>query len=86
MLLLALVGVSPDDIVADYELSPDSRREELVAREHTSVRDAILATLAWLDIDTYLCAGGLSQVDLVAVRTRLLEPIGTAVGGKGVEK
>jgi protein-tyrosine phosphatase len=86
MLLLALVGVSPDDIVADYELSLDPRREELVAREHTSVRDAILATLAWLDIDTYLREGGLSQDDLAAVRTRLLEPIGTAVGGKGVEK
>jgi hypothetical protein len=80
MLLLALVGVAPDDIVADYELSPDPWREELLTREHTCARDAILATLAWLNVDTYLRAGGLSQVDLAAVRTRLLEPIGTGVG------
>jgi protein-tyrosine phosphatase len=80
MLLLALVGVAPDDIAADYELSPDPQRDELLTREHTSARDAILATLAWLNVDTYLRAGGLSQVDLAAVRTRLLEPIGTGVG------
>ena len=77
MLLLALVGVAPDDIVADFELSPDPRREELLAREHTSARDAIFATLAWLDVDGYLRASGLSEVDLAAVRTRLLEPMGT---------
>jgi protein-tyrosine phosphatase len=80
MLLLALVGVAPDDIAADYELSPDPQRDELLTREHTSARDAILATLAWLNVDTYLRAGGLSQVDLAAVRTRLLEPIGTGAG------
>jgi protein tyrosine/serine phosphatase len=80
MLLLALVGVAPDDIADDYEQSPDPERDELLTREHTCTRDVLLATLAWLDIDTYLCVGGLSQVDLDAVRTRLLEPIGTAAG------
>jgi protein-tyrosine phosphatase len=72
ILLLALVGVTPDDIIADYELSPDLRRDELLACEHTSVHDAILSTLAWLDIDTYLHRGGVSQDDLAAVRKRLL--------------
>ena len=78
LLLLALAGVAPDDIAADYEQSPDPERDELLTCEHTSACDVILAALAWLDIDTYLRAGGLSQADLVAVRTRLLEPIGTA--------
>lgn len=72
ILLLALVGVSPDDIVADYELSVDPEREVLLAREQTSTRDVILSTLEWLDIDTYLCESGLSQDDLAAIRTRLI--------------
>ena len=75
LLLLALVGVSPDDIVADYALSIDPKREEMLAREHTTTRETILATLASINVDSYLLAGGLSQIDLDAVRTRLLEPI-----------
>jgi protein-tyrosine phosphatase len=77
ILLLAAADVTPDDIVADYELSLDPEREVLLAREHTSTRDVIHATLDWLDIDAYLREGGLSQDDLAAVRTRLLEPPGT---------
>ena len=75
LLVLALAGVSPEDILADYELSIDPEREKMLAREHTTTRETILATLASLDIDNYLLAGGLSQIDLDAVRTRLLEPI-----------
>lgn len=75
MLLLALAGVTPDDIAADYELSPDPYREEILAREHTTARDAIFATLAALDIEPYLLMNGLSQADLIAVRARLLEPV-----------
>jgi protein tyrosine/serine phosphatase len=74
MLLLALVGVAPADIAADYELSADPDRDELLAREHTSARDTILSTLAGLNVEAYLRAGGLRQVDLSAIRTRLLEP------------
>jgi protein-tyrosine phosphatase len=72
LLLLALAGVVPDDMIADYELSPDSDREELLARENSSVRDAILGALTGLDIDSYLCLGGASADDLAAVRKRLL--------------
>lgn len=73
LLLLALAGVTPDDIIADYELSPDPDRDELLAREHSSVRDALLSTLAEFDpIDSYLRTGGASQDDLAAVRKRLL--------------
>jgi hypothetical protein len=72
LLLLALVGVTPDDIIADHELSPDPERDELLASEHSSVRDAILNALAGLNIDSYLSMGGVSQDDLAAVRKRLL--------------
>ena len=72
LLLLALVGVTPDDIIADYELSPDPHRDELLTREQSSVREAILSALAGLDVDSYLDTGGVSQDDLAAVRQRLL--------------
>lgn len=72
MLLLTLIGVTTDNIIADYALSPDPYRDELLAREHSSVRDAILSALAGLDIDSYLGMGGVSQADLAAVRKRLL--------------
>ena len=55
-------------------LSIDSIREELLASKHTTTREVILSTLASLDIDNYLLAGGLSQDDLNAVRARLIEP------------
>jgi hypothetical protein len=72
LLLLALVGVTPDDIIVDYELSPDPYRDELLAREHSSVREAILSALAGLNVDSYLSMGGVSQDDLAAVRKRFL--------------
>ena len=72
LLLLALVGVTLDDIIADYELSPDPFRDELLVREHSSVRDAMLSALTGLNIDSYLRMGGVSQDDLAAVRKRLL--------------
>jgi hypothetical protein len=72
LLLLALVGVGPDDIVADYELSLDPERDELLARAHSSVRDALLGALAGLDLDRYLSAGGVTRADLATVRKRLL--------------
>jgi protein-tyrosine phosphatase len=76
LLLLTLVGVLPDEIIADYELSfklsPDPYRDELLAREHSSVREALLSALEGLNIDSYLSMGGVSQDDLTAVRKRLL--------------
>ncbi len=73
VLLLALVGVPLDEIIADYELSPDPERDALLAGEHSSVRDAILGALTGLNIDSYLRMGGATQDDLDAVRKRLLE-------------
>jgi hypothetical protein len=74
LLLLALAGVTPEDILTDYEMSVDPYREELLASVHASTREVILDTLAWLDAENYLLAGGLSRFDLEAVRARLLEP------------
>jgi protein-tyrosine phosphatase len=74
LLLLALVGVPPDDIIADYELSPDPDRDELLKSRHTSSREVILDTLAGLDVESYLLAGGLGKPDLETVRERFLEP------------
>lgn len=73
LLLLALVNVTADEIIADYELRPEPVRDELLAHEHSSVRDAILGTLAGFNIDSYLSVGGVSPEDLAAVRKRLLE-------------
>lgn len=74
LLLLALVGVVPEAIITDYEMSVDPYREELLAAAHTSTREVMLDTLAWLDAESYLLAGGLSYSDLEAVRARFLGP------------
>jgi hypothetical protein len=87
MLLLALVGVAPDDIAADHALSTDRlvalyaqsgqddqgpMLEEFLAREGTTARELILSTLAALDVEDYLRAAGLGEHDMVALRERLL--------------
>jgi len=88
LLLLALAGVTPDEIASDYELSNDRLRprwaklgeedqsawvEERLKRANTSARALILATLASLDVDAYLRTGSLGDDDLTAIRARLLE-------------
>lgn len=78
MLLLALAGVEPDEIARDYELSPDPERDEVLACRHTSNREVILKTLAGLEIESYLLAGGLSKSNIETMRTRLLEAVEAA--------
>lgn len=73
LLLLVLVGVTPEEILADYELSEDAERDTILARHNTTTRETILSTLAQLDVEQYLRAGGLSQADIAAVRARLLD-------------
>jgi protein-tyrosine phosphatase len=72
LLLLGLVGVLPEEMMADYQLSPDLDRDRLLAGEHSSVREALLSALAGLDIESYLLKGGSSPADLAAIRGRLL--------------
>jgi protein-tyrosine phosphatase len=88
LLLLSLLGVSPDVIAADYALSADRLRphfallgrtdedivaQELVRQANTSAHAAILATLAALNPAAYLRSGGLRDDQLAAVRARLLD-------------
>jgi protein-tyrosine phosphatase len=89
LLLLALVGVTLEELASDYELSNERLRphwaglgwedqsawaEERLKREGTSARDLILPTLASLgDLDAYFRMGGLDDKDLAALRVRLLE-------------
>ena len=75
LLLLALVSVVTEDIVADYELSPDPERDKILGAHHTTSRKVILDTLASLDAQPYLLAAGLSFAKIEAARARLLEPI-----------
>jgi protein-tyrosine phosphatase len=87
VLLLALAGVVPEDIVADYELSNVRLRRfwavhgtedqsaviaDILRRKNTSARELLLELLASLDVEAYLRSGGLGDDDLAAVRARLL--------------
>jgi protein tyrosine/serine phosphatase len=73
LLLLALAGVTPEDIVADYELSPDPDREAILKQENTSTREVLLNTLSGLDVEAYLLSGGVTATELAAVRTKMIE-------------
>lgn len=72
LLLLGLAGVRLEEMIADYELSPDPERDALLARQNTTVREVIGNAFAGLDIEAYLLRGGASAGDLAAVRQRLL--------------
>ena len=71
LLLLSLVGVSSEEIIAEYELSPDPERDEILAREHTSSGEALMVALEGLDAEKYLLSGGVSREELEAVQGRL---------------
>jgi protein-tyrosine phosphatase len=73
MLVLALAGVVADDIAADYVLTADLL-EDYLATQGTSAREVVLITLAALDVEAYLRAGGLDDADAEALRRRLLFP------------
>jgi protein-tyrosine phosphatase len=87
MLLLAVAGVAPDDIVSDYELSTSNLGalyaelgeedqgpliEAILKSKKTSARAELLAILEAIDVVAYLRSAGLRDDDLQAVRTRLL--------------
>ncbi|MGD8604476.1 MAG: tyrosine-protein phosphatase [Anaerolineales bacterium] len=72
LLLLNLIGTEPDEILADYELSVDPERDELLKKHKISGREVLLGTLDSLDVHRYLLKGGASEADLAAIRQRLL--------------
>jgi protein tyrosine/serine phosphatase len=90
MVLLALAGVSPEEIAADYALSAErlppryaSRGEEdqgpllqaFLASRGTTAEELIVQTLEELDLEALLLDAGMTPEDLAAVRRRLLDPV-----------
>ena len=71
-LTLALAGVSLKDITADYELSADPVRDQLLAERNTNVYEVLQKTLEGIDLEKYLINGGMTEKDIVAIRARLL--------------
>jgi hypothetical protein len=89
MLLLALAGVTAEEIAADYALSADRLRaryaargeedqsphlEAFLERKGTTAEAIIVDVLGSLDVEASLRAGGLTDPDLTALRTRLVSP------------
>ena len=72
LLLLTLAEVLPEEIIADYALSADADRDELLAQKNTSVSEVVLGVIAGLDVERYLQTGGASEADLEAVLRRLV--------------
>ena len=60
------------DITADYELSADPVRDQLLAERNTNVYEVLQKTLEGIDLEKYLINGGMTEKDIVAIRTRLL--------------
>lgn len=75
MLLLALAGVAPEDVAAEYCISndclPDHDAAEFLSARGTSAAEVIVTTLASLDVAGELRRGGLADHDLARVRSRL---------------
>lgn len=89
MLALALAGVAPEVIAADYELSHERltglfaelgeedqgpKLAAHLAERGTTAAAVIETTLASLDVEGLMTAGGLTAAELAALRERILEP------------
>jgi hypothetical protein len=74
MLLLALVGVAPETIAADYERSgpADDDVRAFLAERGATAGELIVETLAGLDVETHLRAAGLTDEQLVRLGERLV--------------
>ncbi|EOD67418.1 protein tyrosine/serine phosphatase [Amycolatopsis vancoresmycina DSM 44592] len=86
LLLLALAGVEPGAIAADYAMSAEALGplhaamgtddqapiiQAVLAKHGTTTEDAVLATLDGLDVERYLLDAGVTDGELGAVRDRL---------------
>lgn len=93
MVLLALLGIAPSDIAADYMLSYERLPARYAARGEddqgpllqafledrgTTASDVIIDTLQSLDIEAQVRIGGLTDRDLITLRDRLLGPASSA--------
>ena len=72
VLVLAIAGVEPESIAADYALSPaDDQTDAFLAERGTTGEQVILDTLASVDVEAILRRGGATEADFDAVRERL---------------
>ncbi|MEK6754474.1 MAG: tyrosine-protein phosphatase [Chloroflexota bacterium] len=71
-LLLALVGISIEEITADYELSVDPMRDKLLAERNTNAYEVLFKTLEGINVENYLLEGGMTQTDIATLRAKLL--------------
>ncbi len=82
--LLALAGVSAEDIAADYALSaqrlaarePEYERQlkSLLGEQGSSVEEVFADLMATVDLEQHLLAAGLNVSDLSSARERMLTP------------
>jgi len=72
-LLLSLVGVAIKDITADYELSVDPVRDQLLAERNTNAYEVLQKTSDGINLENYLLEGGMTHADIDAIRARFLE-------------
>jgi protein-tyrosine phosphatase len=92
MLALALVGVAPDEIAADYALSAERLRaryavrgepdqgpllEAFLAERGTTAAELVAGLVRDVDLRALLLGAGLRARHLEALRPRLLEPAAT---------
>lgn len=80
MLLLALAGVTRDEIAEDYLLSAvhaaaddAAELDAFLAARGTTLRAVVLQTLADLDAAHVVRAAGMTEADIAALRARLLD-------------
>ncbi len=73
LMLLSLLDIPHEAIAADYTLSLDPERDELLQQRGTTARQVILDTLRGLDMQAYLLGAGVSRAELEALETRLLQ-------------
>ena len=86
LVLLALAGAAPEEIIADYLLSYDRMKQrydeigardqltavnELLASRDTTIEASLTSTIASLTMPGFLLENGLSDTELTALRTRL---------------
>ncbi|MFI5952641.1 tyrosine-protein phosphatase [Cryptosporangium sp. NPDC051539] len=86
LVLLALAGATPDEIIADYLLTYDrmndvyaalgvhdllGRTEARVAQHGSTIKDSLTSTITSLDAAGFLRANGLSEDELGALRARM---------------
>jgi protein-tyrosine phosphatase len=80
--LLALAGVAPEDIAADYASSatrlasrePEYQQQldDALTAHDTSVEEVFAKLMTSVDVEDYLLAGGVTMPELTTVRQRLL--------------